>query len=66
MKIVVNGQEKDVAEGLSVEGLIKELGIRREGTAIEVNREIIPKARYADTVLKPNDRLEIVAFVGGG
>ena len=66
MKIVVNGQEKDVAEGLSVEGLIKELGIRREGTAIEVNREIIPKARYADTVLKQNDRLEIVAFVGGG
>jgi sulfur carrier protein len=66
MKIIVNGQEKQVKEALTVEGLVKELGIRLEGTAIELNREIVPKARYAQTVLKPNDRLEIVTFVGGG
>jgi sulfur carrier protein len=66
MKIFVNGQEKEVAEGLSLEGLVKALGIRREGTAIEVNREIVPKARYAETTLRPNDQLEIVTFVGGG
>jgi thiamine biosynthesis protein ThiS len=66
MKVFVNGQERDVADGMTVEALVKELGIRREGTAIEVNREIVPKARYAQTVLKPNDRLEIVTFVGGG
>jgi sulfur carrier protein len=66
MRIAVNGEERDVPEGLTLEGLIKELGIRREGTAIEVNRQIVPKSRYAETTLKPGDRVEIVTFVGGG
>ena len=66
MRITVNGEEKDVREGLTVEVLIKELGIRREGTAIEVNKEIVPKLRYGSTLLKPGDRVEIVTFVGGG
>ena len=66
MKVFVNSQEKNVMDGLTVEGLVKELGMRREGTAIELNREIVPKARYAAMILKPNDRLEIVTFVGGG
>jgi len=66
MRITVNGEQKDVGEGLTVEGLLKELGVRREGTAVEVNREIVPKSRYAETTLKPGDRVEIVTFVGGG
>ena len=66
MRITVNGEEKDVREGLTVEVLIKELGIRREGTAIEVNKQIVPKLRYGSTLLKPGDRVEIVTFVGGG
>ena len=66
MRIFVNGQEKEVAEGLTVEGLLKALGVRREGTAVEVNREIVPKARYAETMLKAGDQVEIVTFVGGG
>lgn len=66
MTIFVNGKEKVVRDGITLEGLVKELGIRREGIAIEVNRQIIPKARYAETVLKANDKLEIVTLVGGG
>ena len=66
MRVFVNGQEKEVPEALTLEGLVKTLGIRREGTAIELNREIVPKARYAETMLKAVDRLEIVTFVGGG
>jgi thiamine biosynthesis protein ThiS len=66
MRITVNGEEKDVREGLTVEVLIKELGIRREGTAIEVNKQIVPKLRYGSALLKPGDRVEIVTFVGGG
>ena len=66
MRIAVNGEERDVREGLTLEGLIKGLGIRREGTAIEINRQIVPKSRYAETTLKPGDRVEIVTFVGGG
>lgn len=66
MRVFVNGQAKDVQEGLTVEGLVKVLGVRREGIAIELNREIVPKSRYSQTLLRPEDRLEIVTFVGGG
>lgn len=66
MKIIVNGQEREARDGLTVEGLMKELGVRREGTAVELNQEIVPKARHAETLLKAGDRLEIVTFVGGG
>ena len=34
--------------------------------AVELNEEILPKAEYAETVLKDGDVLEIVNFVGGG
>ena len=66
MKIVVNGKEHEVADGLSVDGLLTHLGVKREFTAVAVNREITPKASYASVALRDGDRVEIVRPMGGG
>jgi len=66
MKITVNGRAHEVAYGLSVEGLLTHLGVKREYTAVAVNREVTPKSAYAATRLHEGDRVEIVRPMGGG
>ncbi len=66
MKVVVNGEEKEIPEGLTVEDLLNKLNIGKERVAVELNLDIVPKSRFADVVLKNGDRVEIVSFVGGG
>ena len=51
MKIVVNGREREVADGTSVDALLAHLGVKREYTAVAVNREVTPKSAYAATLL---------------
>jgi sulfur carrier protein len=66
MKIVVNGKDMDVADGLSVDALLLQLGVKREYTAVAVNREVMPKSAYGATVLRAGDKVEIVRPMGGG
>lgn len=66
MIIQVNGEEKECADGISLEQFLAENGYRKEQIAVEVNEVILPKAEYAGYILAPNDKLEVVAFVGGG
>ena len=66
MKIVVNGKDMDVVDGLSVEALLAQLGVKREYTAVAVNRDITPKSAYGATVLRSGDKVEIVRPMGGG
>ncbi len=66
MKISVNGKAMEVADGLTVEGLLAQLKVRREYTAVALNREVARKAAYGETVLKEGDRIEIVQPMGGG
>jgi len=55
-----------VNEGTTVAVLIGELGLAGKPVAVERNREVVPRAQHASTVLAPGDRLEVVTFVGGG
>jgi sulfur carrier protein len=66
MRVTVNGKEMDLPEGLSLDGLLERLNVRREYTAVALNREVAPKASYAKTVLKEGDKVEIVHPMGGG
>jgi len=66
MRVIVNGEAREVPEGLNVEGLLDHLKVKREYTAVAVNREITPKTQYADTHLKDGDKVEIVRPMGGG
>ena len=66
MKITVNGESRDVVDGLNVEALLQYLGVTLKFTAVAVNREVTPKSAYATTVLKDGDKIEIVRPMGGG
>lgn len=66
MNISVNGENKEVNEGLSVKGLLEALEILPQGIAVELNREIVPRGRYAETILKQGDAIEVVRMTGGG
>jgi thiamine biosynthesis protein ThiS len=66
MQITVNGSAMDVAEGLSIERLLVELRVKREFTAVALNREVTPRSSYGQTVLREGDRVEIVHPMGGG
>jgi sulfur carrier protein len=64
--IVINGEPRSVVEGTTVAGLIGELGLADRRVAVERNREVVPRAQHASTVLAAGDHLELVTFVGGG
>ncbi len=64
--ITINGQQREIAGGLSIGQLIEELAIRPGHVVIELNRNIVPRDEYHAVILKEGDTLEIVHFVGGG
>ena len=66
MKIVVNGEEQQVPEGLSVSELLAHLRLPAERIALERNLEILPRAKWTEVRVQEGDRYEIVHFVGGG
>ena len=65
MTVTVNGKPMELPEGLSVEDLLARLKIRREFTAVALNREVTQRARYAETELADGDKVEIVHPMGG-
>jgi sulfur carrier protein len=66
MTITVNGKPMEVEAGLSVEGLLTLLKVKREYTAVAVNRDIVRKAEYDAVKLSEGDKVEIVRPMGGG
>ena len=66
MRLTINGEEQ-VFEGVTtVAGLIAALGLDSRKLAVERNLEIVPRSTYAAAELADGDRIEIVAFIGGG
>ena len=66
MKLRINGEEKEIADGLNLTGLLEQLQIRPARGVVERNREIVPRESYGTILLAEGDTLEIVHFVGGG
>ena len=66
MKLTINGEEKEIADGVTLTALLEDLKIRPARVVIERNREIVARDAYAVTRLADGDTLEIVHFVGGG
>lgn len=66
MTVTINGERRDIPDGLTVVALLDHLGMRSDRVAIECNRDILPRAQWKETLVRPNDSFEIVQFVGGG
>jgi thiamine biosynthesis protein ThiS len=65
-EIQLNGELHMLDGDGSLIALVDRLGLKRGRIAVELNREIVPKAEWSAIVLRPGDTLEIVNFVGGG
>ena len=66
IEIKVNGKVKFIPERFSILDLVKNLKIPIKKVAIELNQEIIDKKKIDKIILKKNDKIEIVHFIGGG
>ncbi|MCE9673695.1 sulfur carrier protein ThiS [Myxococcus stipitatus] len=66
MQVWVNGETREVPEATSLAALLESLRIGGPGVAVEVNAEVVRRARHPEHLLQPGDRVEIVTFVGGG
>ncbi|HET7451734.1 MAG TPA: sulfur carrier protein ThiS [Thermoanaerobaculia bacterium] len=66
IRVRVNGEVRTLAADARVADLLAILGVAMPRVAVEYNREILPKTRFGETVLKDGDDLEVVQFVGGG
>ena len=66
MEITLNGKKFNLETGSNIVNLIDKLDLNADKLAIERNLEIVPKSKFAMTIIKEGDRLEIVHFIGGG
>ena len=66
MEIIVNGENRQVVQAATIAELLAELNLAGRYVAVEVNREVVPRAQHEQYQLSPGDRLEIVTLVGGG
>ena len=66
MKLIINGEERDVSNVANLSALVESLEMKADRVAVELNREIVQRGKWTDTPLREGDKLEIVHFVGGG
>jgi thiamine biosynthesis protein thiS len=62
----VNGETFEFRDGMTVSNLIAEMGFSEAMVAVELNLDILPRDSFSSTVIKENDCIEVVRFVGGG
>lgn len=66
MKLFINGNWKEILDGLTVRNLLDTLQLNPDTVAVELNLEIVSKKEYDKQLLKDGDKIEIISFVGGG
>ncbi|HEY1372575.1 MAG TPA: sulfur carrier protein ThiS [Candidatus Binatia bacterium] len=66
MLVQINGEKKEIENGLTVAQLLDALGIRGGRVVVELNRDIVARGAHGEIFLKEGDAVEIVHFVGGG
>ena len=66
MRITVNGETREFPSALTVATLLETLGVPRQATAVEINRQLVPRSQHAARTVADGDAVEIVTLVGGG
>jgi sulfur carrier protein len=66
MDVRINGTRRELDDGTTLLDALDALGLPRTGVAVAVDGEVVPKARWADTVLADGARVEVLTAVQGG
>ena len=64
--MILNGKTIDLKEDISVEQLLKDYDLNPQKVVVEVNMEILDAEVYSTDLLKNEDTVEVISFVGGG
>ena len=66
MKVIINGENRDIDENITVLNLLKELGIEEKTMAAAINMEVVKKENWENTKISEGDKIEFLHIVGGG
>lgn len=66
MRLRINGETETYPDGTTVRELLDSLGISNRPVAVELNRKVLPGNKLKEQILREDDSIEIVTFVGGG
>ena len=66
MQLTINGEKRVIKKSKNLADLIKELDIKAPNFAMALNQQVVPRSKYDSTIIKENDKVEIVHAVGGG
>jgi sulfur carrier protein len=66
MRLLVNGNYLEVDENITIKELLNNLKVENKAMAVAVNMEVVKKQNWDKFILKDNDKIEILQFVGGG
>jgi sulfur carrier protein len=67
MNLVVNGKETNITDGLTISELLVEENIKMpQMVSVELNGQILKRSEFDRTVLKDDDKVEFLYFMGGG
>lgn len=66
MEVLLNGRRYEVPDGSTLRALLDRAGLARDGVAVAVNMQVVPRGEHERTTLAPGDRVEVIMAVGGG
>lgn len=66
MRIIINGDEKQITDPTSIAALLEMVGVNPEQVVAEHNGTILAPQQYRETFLYDGDTIELIQFVGGG
>ena len=66
MRVYINGESREIEGDPSLAELINQLELPAARIAVELNREVVRRGEWTSVMLRDEDRIEIVHFVGGG
>jgi sulfur carrier protein len=66
MRMTINGEERDVADGATIASLLAGLALQRDGIAVALNDDVVPRSDHAVRTLHDGDCIEIIVAVAGG
>ncbi|MBI5973989.1 sulfur carrier protein ThiS [Staphylococcus canis] len=66
MEVIVNGETQEFKEGITIQHVLDHFEIESKRMAVERNAEVVKRSEWSTTEVRPNDRLELLEFVGGG
>jgi sulfur carrier protein len=66
VNIRLNGTPRALKPGQTLRELLEELGLHRDGIAVAINLQVLPRSQYAERALREGDAVEVIQAVGGG